>query len=391
MATTAETYRAYKGAPLFAMGFRPFFFFASIWAGLATPLWIASYLGWAPHFTRDWHVHEMLFGYVAGVVAGFLLTAVPNWTGRLPVAGWPLAFLFSLWAMGRCAMLLEPALGDWTRVIDSLFLLVLAAVVWREILAANNKRNLLICALVSVFAASNIVFHFQPWTPGGGLVAERIALAFIAMLIALVGGRITPSFTRNWMAKRSMQPEPTPQDRCDIAALALSALSLAIWVATPASPLAGAALVVSGVASFLRLIRWQGWRATAEPLLLILHIGYLWLGCALILMGVAALAPSQIPASAGVHALTTGAVGVMTLAVMTRATRGHTGRPLTAPWGTQMIYVLVNIGALARVTAALLPDAPPLLLASSAIAWSAAFALFAVLYAPLLLAVRSRH
>lgn len=388
MNTTAERYRAYAGAPLFSMGFRPFFLFASLWAAVSLPLWLAGALGWAPHFTRDWHTHEMLFGYLAGVVAGFLLTAVPNWTGRLPVAGASLAGLFALWLAGRAAMLYAAELGPWAGAIDSLFLAALAFIVWREVLAGKNVRNAPICVLVTLFAAGNIAFHLKVPAPDAVWLGERIALAIAALLIALIGGRIVPSFTRNWMAKRGLKPEPAAQDRFDMAALALTALALIGWIAAPLSTLTGAALLAAGAGLLARLWRWRGWRTAAEPLVLILHLGYLWLGAALALMGLAALAPGVVAQSAGVHALAAGAIGVMTLAVMTRATRGHTGRELTAPWGTQLIYALVNAGALARVAAALLPQAYTQLLIVSAVLWSGAFALFAIVYGRLLLAPR---
>jgi len=383
MTTSAERYRAYAGPAVFAMGFRPFFLFASVWAALAVPFWVAGYLGWTPHFTRDWHVHEMLFGYLGGVVAGFLLTAVPNWTGRLPVAGWPLAGLFALWVAGRCAMMFEAEHDVWSRVIDSLFLIALAAIIWREVLAGKNMRNVPVCVLVTLLAAGNVAFHLRIPAPDAVWIGERIALAIAALLIALIGGRITPSFTRNWMAKRAMAPLPAPQDRLDIAALALTAIALIVWIASPLSAPAGVLMVAAGAALLLRLARWQGWRTAAEPLVLILHAGYFWLGAALMLMGVAAF--GAIAPTAGIHALGAGAVGVMTLAVMTRATRGHTGCELTAPWGTQLIYALVNLGALTRVASALAPHTQTELLAGSAVAWSGAFALFALIYGPLLL------
>ena len=392
MTTTAERYRAYNGIALFGMGFRPFFLSASVWAALTVPLWLAGYFGWTPQFTRDWHVHEMLFGYLAGVIAGFLLTAIPNWTGRLPVAGWPLAGLFALWCAGRLAMLFEASLGPSSAIIDSLFPVALAFIVWREVLAGKNVRNLPICVMVTIFAASNIAFHLRIPAPDALWLGERVALAVAALLIALIGGRIVPSFTRNWMAKQAMAPEPAPQDRFDIATLALTGLALVIWLAAPFSMLAGAALACAGFALLVRLLRWRGWRTGREPLVLILHVGYLWLSAGLILLGLAALAPQFAPQSAGIHAIAAGAIGVMTLAVMTRASRGHTGRELTAPWGTQLIYVLVNTGALARVAAVLAPAASMPLLVASAVLWSSAFALFALVYGrSLATAARSRR
>lgn len=389
--TTAERYRAYRGVALFSMGFRPFFLFSAAWAALALPLWIASYFAILPtgQITRDWHVHEMLFGYLSGVIAGFLLTAVPNWTGRLPVTGAPLIGLFSLWAAGRIAMLMPSALGAAASVIDSLFLFALAAVIAREILAGRNSRNLPVCLLVSALGVANVLSHTRLANLDLSLLGERIGIGVVAMLIALIGGRIVPSFTRNWMAKRKLTPEPAPAGRFDAIALAMTAIALLTWIAAPLSLGAGVLLVSAGAINFARLWRWRGWRTWAEPLVLVLHAGYAWLAAAFTLLGLAALAPTHVPSSSGIHALTAGAFGVMTLAVMTRASLGHTGQALTANPSTQAIYFLVNLGAVMRTIAPFFPDAYAPALAAAAFAWSGAFALFVVAYGPLLVRLRS--
>src|SRR5690606_9238243 len=183
----------------------------------------------AEHFTRDWHAHEMVFGYLAGVIAGFLLTAVPNWTGRLPVTGVSLASLFSLWAAGRIAML-TPGLGTIAAVIDSAFLFVLAGVIAREVIAGKNVRNLPVCALVTILGIANALWHAGAMGELT-LLAERVAIGVVAMLVALIGGRIVPSFTRNWMAKRRMTPEPASNSRYDTVTLALTGVALAAWIA----------------------------------------------------------------------------------------------------------------------------------------------------------------
>lgn len=384
--TTAERYRAYRGAALFSMGFRPFFLFSAAWASLAVPLWVASYLGILPtgQITRDWHVHEMLFGYLSGVIAGFLLTAVPNWTGRLPVTGAPLIGLFSLWAAGRIAMLMPSVLGAAASVIDSLFLFALAAVIAREILAGRNSRNLPVCLLVSALGAANVLSRTHLPNLDLSLLGERFGIAVVAMLIALIGGRIVPSFTRNWMAKHKLSPEPAQAGRFDAIALAMTGGALLTWIAEPLSLGAGTLLIGAGVINLVRLLRWRGWKTSSEALVLILHAGYGWLAAAFTLLGLAILAPAQIPTAAGIHALTAGAFGVMTLAVMTRATLGHTGQTLTANRSTMVIYLLVNLAALARTIAPFFTDAYGPALTIAAFAWSSAFALFLVAYAPLL-------
>ena len=384
-ATTAERYRTYRGSPLFSMGFRPFFLLAAIWAAIAVPVWVASFAGWLPpeHFNRDWHAHEMLFGYLSGVIAGFLLTAVPNWTGRLPVTGAPLMGLVLLWCAGRAAMLI-PSFAA-APFIDSAFLFLFAAVVGREIIAGRNVRNLPVLVLLTVLGSANVLSHLRDLDPELALLGERIGVAVVATLVALIGGRIVPSFTRNWMAKRRTKPEPAPPDRFDAVTLAVGAIGLALWAISPTLYAAGLILTLAGVLHFARLARWQGWRTTDEPLVLVLHLGYFWLASGLLLQGLAILAPSVVPTASGLHAITAGAFGVMTLAVMTRASLGHTGQPLAATPRIGVIYVLVNLGALVRVIAPFFPEHYAALLALSAVLWSGAFAWFVFVYAPLLL------
>jgi uncharacterized protein involved in response to NO len=388
--TTAERYRNYRGPALFSMGFRPFFLFASAWAALAVPIWIAAFAGLLnpSQFTRDWHVHEMLFGYLSGVIAGFLLTAVPNWTGRLPVTGASLAALFGLWVAGRLAMLLAAPLGALAAVVDSAFLFVLAAIIAREVLAGKNLRNLPVCVLVSVLAVANVLSHMGVAEAELARLGERIGLGVVAMLVTVIGGRIVPSFTRNWMAKRGLAAEPAAMNRYDALTIVVTGVSLAAWIAMPASFAAGAALTAAGAFNLVRLLRWRGWMTTAEPLVFILHAGYFWLAAGLGLLGLAIVAPAHIPNAAGMHALTAGAFGVMTLAVMTRASLGHTGRPLTASPSISLIYLLVNLGAAVRTASPFFPDAYLFLLAIAALAWSGAFAVFVAVYAPLLLRPR---
>ena len=389
--TTAAERRAYAGPALFSFGFRPFFLLACAWPALSVPVWVLAWLGYPPFagvLTRDWHVHEMLFGYLAGVMAGFLLTAVPNWTGRLPVMGAPLMGLVGLWIAGRVAMALAP-LSLWAAAVDAAFLVVFAGVVWREILAGRNWRNLPVCGLVSLLALANIGTHLRPLSPELAAGAERLALGVAGMMIALIGGRVTPSFTRNWLMQRRVMQLPAQASRFDQGVLGVTGLALACWVVLPTQAVTGAALVLAGVANLPRLARWQGAQTLAEPLVWILHTGYGWLGLALAIMGGAALWPSIVPTSAGAHALTVGAIGVMTLAMMTRAILGHTGRPRHAGPGTLTLYLLANLAACLRVAAAFLPANQALLLGLSAGAWSLAFAGFIVVYGPMLVGSRA--
>lgn len=391
---TAAAMRAYQGPALFSIGLRPFFLFSAIWAAVAVPLWVHAFAAGGP-VGLTWHVHEMLFGYAGGVIVGFLMTAVPNWTGRMPVVGGPLMAMVGLWLAGRAAMLAtafspELATAIWPSVIDSLFLLAMAGLIWREILAGRNWRNLPVAVMVSLLALSNVGFHVEAHLSGGlASVATRAALALIAMLIALIGGRITPSFTRNWQLKRQ-GPLPATTGRFDALTLAVTGLALAGWAAAPNQALIGWAMAAAGTLNLVRLARWRGEATGAEPLVLILHLGYLWLAVGLGLIGASVLWPSAVSPSAGIHALTAGAIGVMTLAVMTRAGRGHTGRPLTAGWTGSLIYILINAAALTRVAGGLTPTLYQPLLIISAGLWCSAFLTFAVVYGPMLALPRPR-
>lgn len=383
-----EARRSYAGAALFSFGFRPFFLGGAIWGALVVPVWIAAWaLGWSEIGgipALAWHVHEMLFGFLGAIIAGFLLTAVPNWTGRLPVMGGPLLALAALWLSGRLAMLVGgPVL--LVAGMDASFFLVLAALLWREVITGGNFRNFPVCGLASLFALANLGFHAAiafgfDWRPAQGL-----AIAVIAMLIGLIGGRIVPSFTRNWMAQTGRTPLPAPDGRFDMIALGALAASLVAWIVWPWSAATGLLLGAAGILHAVRLARWKGWRTGAESLVLILHAGYAWLPLALLVMAGVIFMPGLVPASAALHALTAGAMGTMTLAVMTRASLGHTGRARTADRVTAAIYVLVLTAAVVRVLAPiLLPGAAVPAMAVSAVLWSAAFGLFALRYGPML-------
>ena len=389
MATTAETIRRYSGPPIFSFGFRPFFLCSALWAAAAVPIWVASFtLGDGRVGALDgrvWHIHEMLFGYLGGVIAGFLLTAVPNWTGRLPVTGAGLAGLFALWVAGRLAGFAPASLAVPAAVVEAAFLIVFAAVVWREVLAARNRRNLPVCLMVTVLALANVAFHLRGEFPAVGPGAERAAVAVIIGLVALIGGRVTPSFTQNWTVAQGIATRPTAFNGFDKATLALTAVALVSWVFGPYALVPGLLMLLAGAANAIRLWRWRGWLARREALVWILHAGYAWIAIGLVLLGLAALVPAAVPFTGGIHALTAGAMGVMTLAMMTRATRGHTGRPRAADRATKAIYATILLAAVVRVCAPFHADLSPMLLGVSAVLWALAFLGFALAYGPMLL------
>jgi uncharacterized protein involved in response to NO len=378
--------RDYAGPALFAYGFRPFFLAAGLWAAFGILLWLPQFLGLVTVPTvfsaLDWHIHEMLYGYVAASIAGFLLTAIPNWTGRLPVSGWPLAGLAALWLAGRVAILFSADIGGvLAAAIDVSFLVTLAAVAAREIIAGKNWRNLRVLIVLGVLIAGNIVFHVEVLTKGAADYGIRIALGAVVGLIMLIGGRIVPSFTNNWLARNNPGRKPVPFSRFDTAAIAGSVAALVAWIATPFSAVAGVLLLVAGSLLVVRLARWAGDRTVRDRLVLILHVAYAFIPLGFLLSGAAILWP-QVPASAGIHAWTAGAVGLMTLAVMTRATLGHTGNALHAGPVTQTIYALVFLAAVLRIVAAFTGSLALLDYAGGA--WIIGFATFAVVYGRLL-------
>ena len=391
--TSAAQIRAYRGPALFSYGFRPFFLVGALWAAVAVALWLPMLAGLMALPTvlapLEWHIHELLYGYVPAVIAGFLLTAVPNWTGRLPVVGARLALLFSLWVAGRLAMLTSAWLGATpAAVIDMTFLAALGVVVGREIITAGNTRNLKVLAVVVLLLSGNGVFHLEAVARVGDGHGMRIGIAGTVLLIMLIGGRIIPSFTRNWLAKRGPGRLPAPEDTLDVVVIAASGLALSAWVILPRS---GATVLLAGLAALLnagRLARWAGERTLAEPLVLILHVAYAFVPLGFALAALAITHPEVVAPSGAVHGWTAGAIGLMTLAVMTRASLGHTGQPLAATRPIQFIYAAAIVAATSRIAAAC-GLVPMPLLQVSATAWVVAFGGFVAVYWPLLTRARA--
>ncbi|MGD0635605.1 MAG: NnrS family protein [Beijerinckiaceae bacterium] len=375
-------------------GFRPLFLAAALWAVIAIAIWDLCFSGEISVPTAfspvDWHIHEMIYGYGSAVVAGFLLTAIPNWTGRLPVAGRPLALICMLWALGRCAVYTSAIIGPATAAAgDALFLIVFAGIVGREVIAARSVRNLKVIILVLVLAIANAGFHIEAATTGTAPISARLGLATLVFLILLIGGRIVPSFTHNWLAKRGTAARPVSFGRPDGLIMILSGVALILWVAFPGLPAVGAVLVAAGAANLWRLSRWQGWNTRSDRLLLILHAGFFFAGLGFVVTGAASLLPDLVPTAAGVHVWAIGAIGTMTLAMMTRTTLGHTGRELRASVGTQVIYFAIIVAMGARIAMALTPAFAPAFMHAAAFAWIIAFLGFVALYGPMLMRPRA--
>lgn len=385
--------RAYSGLAVLSYGFRPFFLLGAIYAGLGILIWLPLFLGDITIPTAfspvDWHIHEMLYGYLPAVITGFLLTAIPNWTGRLPLQGGPLAVLVLAWIAGRVAVGISAMIGAVAAgAIDVLFLFLVVAATAREVVVGRNWRNLPPIFIILIFLAGNVIFHIEDHETGTAELGTRLGIAAAVALISLVGGRLIPSFTHNWLARENPGRLPVAFSRFDIAVLGLGLTALIAWIASPAWEGSAVLMLAAGVGHAARLGRWAGDRSLGERLVLILHVAYGFVPLGFLLIAGAIFLPQAVPVSAGVHVWTVGAVGTMTLAIMTRASLGHTGQRLVAGSLTQSIYAAVLLAAFLRVAAAFAPSASVSLLELAAAAWVAAFWLFAVGYGPFLLRAR---
>ena len=374
---------------IFQNSFRPFFIAAGIWATLAVPFWLLSYFGiliGTDNFNiLLWHQHEMLFGFVAAAITGFILTAIPNWTGRLPIKNKPLAFLVLLWILGRIGFLITVIFGTiTTSLMDLPFLIVLVLVIMREIVSGKNWRNLPVIILISFFTLGNILVHLQIHEIiDSAELGIRLSTFVLSILLALIGGRIVPSFTRNWLAQNKANKFPRPFGNFDKISLISLVVFVFAQVIIPHHQATSLLALLAGMLHGIRLIRWKVWMTLAEPLIWILHVGYMWLCVALVLIGLSGLT-DFVPYTSSYHALTVGAFSTMILAVMTRASLGHTGRPLKATLGTTVIYILITIAAILRVYEPFLNESGSLILSLSGIFWTLSFALFIFIYFPIL-------
>ena len=379
--------RPYDGHTLFSYGFRPFFLFGALYAALSILLWLPAYFGEltiATHFAPvDWHVHELLFGFLPAIITGFLFTAVPNWTGRMPLQGNMLILLVVLWATGRVAVALSAIIG-WqiAMLIDGAFLVSITLVIAREIIAGRNYRNFKVLIPLTLLAIANLLFHLEAASGQETSLSRRVAFAAIVMLIVIIGGRIVPSFTRNWLARQKPGALPAPFGIFDKVSIAATATALAAWVALPQHAATGSLLILSGMLQVIRLVRWQGHRTWRDPLVWILHVSYGLLSAGLLVLGLSVLWPDVVRPAAALHLIAIGAIGGMTLSVMVRASRGHTGQALQAGNGGKLCFAAILVAAAARVAAEYLPSYYVLWLHIAALGWITAYLAFAATFAP---------
>lgn len=390
MSTSRCDLRQNEWSALLSLGFRPFFLVAGIWSALALALWILMLLsGFAVPSRFDpltWYIHEMLFGYVGAAIAGFLLTAIPNWTGRTPLRGKPLACLVAFWLVGRITCLFSAFVPLWlAAALDIVFPAALFSVVARDIVAARNWRNLLLPMPVALLCIADLLMFLEN---GGFNVPQglgwRLGLATIVILLSVIGTRIVPVFTRNWLLAHGIAAPLATHGLLDRAALGVLHGGLIGWAFAPSEPIFGVVLILAAALNLVRVVHWRGHRARSDPLLLILHVGYLWIVIGAALLG-AALLDAALPLAAGIHAFTAGAMSTMILAVMTRVSLAHTGRLLEADGLTTSLYLMIIVAAVTRIAAAFLGGELQMpLLVFSAILWIASFATFVGRYGPML-------
>lgn len=376
---------------LFSYGFRPFFLGAGLAGVLLVPWWALHLQGALPLASgwpgAMWHAHEMLFGFVCAAIAGFLLTAVPSWTGRKGFGGGPLVAMSALWLLGR---LVVASSAHWpgalVAAVDLAFLPVLGFFLAWPLMRERNRNTPLLLVLLALWLC-NAVFHFGQLR-GELLVSRRALIAaidLVLILITVIGGRIVPSFTAGLLRQRSLVGLVRSSPRVTVLATGFMIAVAVVDLLAPDGPLAGWIALAAAAVQGLRLAQWQGHRTLQEPLVWILQFAYAWLPAGLALKALALLATLPV-AAYWLHALTVGAISTMVLGVMTRVSLGHTGRPLRLHALTVVAYVLLGCAALVRVFGpSLAPGGYVPVVAASAVLWTAAFGLFLLVYAPILL------
>ncbi|MGZ5199783.1 MAG: NnrS family protein [Telluria sp.] len=373
-----------RGGALLALGFRPFYLLAAAFAAISVPAWIASYYGVAGPFQVGlaWHVHEMLFGFVVAVIIGFLYTAARNWTGLWTPRGTVLGLIAGLWIAGRVAMFAAPE--PVAAAVDLAFLPVAAWPLYRVFKLSNNKRNMFLVGLLGLLALANACFHaiLLGWIDVAFTRPAYAAMMVVVVIEAAIGGRVIPMFTAN-----AAHVKTVTNPRIDKAALACTAAAGAAWVIGLPAPITAMLALAAAAAQALRLAGWKPLSTFRHPLLWILHASYAWIPFGFVLLALAQF--GVVPGSAAVHVLALGALAGLILGMITRTALGHTGRVLAAGRSETAMYVLIQLGVLLRLVAALGSDgARNVALIGAAACWSSAFVLYVIVYGPRLAQAR---
>ncbi|PHR60176.1 MAG: NnrS family protein [Robiginitomaculum sp.] len=373
---------------LLGRGFRPFFILAALQSVFMLVLWAAQNAGYMPSAylilnATSWHSHEMIYGFSIAVIAGFLLTAIANWTNTPPIQRAHLAGLCALWIAGRIVMNFDLGLSSALIFIISLsFIPIFALSLARPLFATHNKRNFIFLGLLGVLWSAQIcILVFDIYE------ANYVALMMIIIMCSLIGGRIIPLFTVNALRQKGLDLHPKPQMKRDMLALVSIILTTICLVVFPQSILLAFFAFTSALIHIIRMKNYHSLKTLSEPMLWILHIGYVWIIIGLILLGLSALNFANL--SIAIHAFSAGAIGSLTLGMMVRVSLGHTGRKLHATKFTSASFVLMQIAIIFRVFGAwIMPDYTAAWIGLSAILWALCFVIFLYVYAPMLFAAR---
>lgn len=373
---------------LFELGFRPFFLLAGLSAILLVMSWVAFYLGLPTYSSYYgplmWHAHEMIFGYTVAVIVGFLLTAVGNWTGqKMPKNGLLIALVI-LWCLGRLLPFCQAFVPVWLIAgVDVVFLPCVGIVIGHAIIKSKNKRNLFFIPVFFLFTIANMLMHLdaQADFDGVGKIGERMALGIVVLVVGVIGGRVIPFFTQAGLRGFTATMSDNV-NKLSIVAVAMFAVSYS-FLGQQSEIVGVAALITAGIHS-VRLKGWYSSRIWGEPLLWVLHLSYVWFIIGLVLLGMESFIPML--GKPGLHALTVGLIGGITLGMMSRVSLGHTGRSLQIVAATKLAFVLINISALIRVFMPLIsPNMYQLAVSLSGVLWCIAFIIFLLVYMPILI------
>ncbi len=384
----------YRGPAILAGGYRVFFFLAALWAFVSLVLWV-GYMAGVGGLNAvgvdmlQWHGHALIYGYGGAVIAGFALTAIPNWTGRPPVRGMLLLALVLPWLAARVAelMSLTGYEAETARFIgEMLFFFLFVGVAAREVIAGKNWRNIKVVVFFSAFMIAALLANLDRLEiialPFAGWI---LGLAIILTLISVIGGRIIPAFTGNWMQKEGLSPKPTMFNRFDVFVILVTIVALVFLIGNWSGMMAGITAAVAGCLHLIRLARWRGWQTLKSPIVVVLHVSYLWVPVGFALVSLAAFGVGGMEIMSAIHAWTVGAIGSTTLAVMTRASLGHAGLPLQDSALLTSIYLAINLAALCRVIAIYGGADFGTFINVAGLLWCVAFGVFIIKFSPIYL------
>ena len=385
------SYKTYAGPALLEGGYKIFFFSAALWAIISIIIWVGAYIGLTDTIQQldmlTWHGHTLIYGYTGAIIAGFAFTAIPNWTGRLPIRGATLAIIATPWLIARAfeTSLLFGSQHELYRAISEiLFYLLFVGFAAREVILGKNWRNMKLIIFFSLFAITALTANldrldmielpFSGWITG---------LSIIVLLISIVAGRIIPAFTGNWMKRQSVEPLPVTFNKFDILVIFSTLITLVSFIIGVNDNILGASAALTGMLHILRLARWKGEKTISSPIVLALHLAYAWLPVGFIILSLAAFGFGSFSEMAALHCWTVGGIGAMTLAVMTRATLGHAGLPLNDSPLLTSLYTSINLAAVSRLFAYLTESHYNEIVTLSGILWVIAFALFLIGFGPI--------